>query len=128
MDMAFFRQLVSLQATYFVHWMVKSFHGTNTKKFLIFSRSYSLYENYFLMEWNAIDKRRVLTRGYRTKYSFINHSCNPNCQTKIINDQTIHLYAKTTIEPNHELLLDYREEPLPDDYLTNSAKRFLYNS
>ncbi|KAK9863723.1 hypothetical protein WJX84_008689, partial [Apatococcus fuscideae] len=48
---------------------------------------------------------------------FINHSCDPNCHTKIISvDGVKHIaiYAKRVIEPNEELFYDYKFEREPD--------------
>ncbi|KAK9838060.1 hypothetical protein WJX74_010862 [Apatococcus lobatus] len=48
---------------------------------------------------------------------FINHSCDPNCHTKIIivdGIKHIAIYAKRVIEPNEELFYDYKFEREPD--------------
>ena len=42
---------------------------------------------------------------------FLNHSCDPNCKTRIVNADGIHhvvIYAKRDIEPYEELTYDYR--------------------
>jgi hypothetical protein len=41
--------------------------------------------------------------------SFINHSCDPNCEA-IITDRKIFIHAKRTIEPGEELAYDYQYE------------------
>lgn len=41
--------------------------------------------------------------------SFINHSCEPNCEA-LIGGDTIHIYALRTIYPGEELLYDYQYE------------------
>jgi SET domain-containing protein len=41
--------------------------------------------------------------------SFINHSCEPNCEA-LIGGGTIHIYALQTIYPGTELLYDYQYE------------------
>lgn len=48
---------------------------------------------------------------------FINHSCNPNCFTKIISTegvQRIVVYAKRNIDPGEELCYDYKFPIEPD--------------
>jgi SET domain-containing protein len=45
--------------------------------------------------------------------SYINHSCEPNCEA-LITDGHIFIYAKETIEPGTELLYDYQYEPTDD--------------
>lgn len=41
--------------------------------------------------------------------SYINHSCEPNCEA-LIGGGTIHIYALRTIYPGEELLYDYQYE------------------
>jgi SET domain-containing protein len=41
--------------------------------------------------------------------SFINHSCEPNCEA-LIGGGTIHIYALRTIYPGEELVYDYQYE------------------
>ncbi len=41
--------------------------------------------------------------------SYINHSCDPNCEA-IISDKRIYIHAKRTIEPGEELAYDYQYE------------------
>lgn len=41
--------------------------------------------------------------------SFINHSCDPNCEA-IITGSKIHIHARRTIEPGEELAYDYQYE------------------
>ena len=41
--------------------------------------------------------------------SFINHSCDPNCEA-IIRDSRIYIYARRTIYPGTELAYDYQYE------------------
>lgn len=45
--------------------------------------------------------------------SFINHSCEPNCEA-LIGGGTIHIYALSTIYPGTELLYDYQYELTKD--------------
>lgn len=68
----------------------------------------------FTLEWNAITKNKLLVRPYRTKYSFINHSRTPNLEIKY---NPIRIVSIKNIIKNDELTLDYRKEPLPDDYI-----------
>jgi SET domain-containing protein len=51
--------------------------------------------------------------GNGTQY--INHSCEPNCTMRIINDHLI-FFAKRNIEAGEEILLDYEWSWHPDDY------------
>lgn len=46
--------------------------------------------------------------------SFINHSCEPNCEA-VITDKRIHIHALTTIEPGTELAYDYQYERTGDN-------------
>ena len=46
--------------------------------------------------------------------SFINHSCDPNCEA-IITDKRIFIHAKRTIEPGSELAYDYQYERTGDN-------------
>ena len=45
--------------------------------------------------------------------SFINHSCEPNCEA-LIGGGTIHIYALRTIYPGTELVYDYQYELTKD--------------
>ncbi|WP_419770582.1 MAG: SET domain-containing protein-lysine N-methyltransferase [Candidatus Marinarcus sp.] len=78
---------------------------------------WDLHKEYdFTLEWNAITKNILLVRPYRTKYSFINHSREPNLE---IHYNPLRIITKKSIKLNEELTLDYRKEPLPDEYITN---------
>lgn len=44
---------------------------------------------------------------------YINHSCKPNCETKIIQGK-IYIYAKKSIKPEEELFYDYGKEYVND--------------
>ena len=46
--------------------------------------------------------------------SFINHSCEPNCEA-VITDKRIYIQALTTIEPGTELAYDYQYERTGDN-------------
>lgn len=71
-------------------------------------------------EWNALDSGCLLVRPYRTKYSYINHSRTPNIE--VSGNQIVTL---RDIRINEELTLDYRNEPLPDDYLAEHGATYL---
>ena len=73
-----------------------------------------------LVEWNAMPDSMLLVRPYRTKYSFMNHSRQPNCEVN--NGQIIALHD---IYNSEELTLDYRKEPLSDEYLTGHGATYL---
>jgi len=78
-------------------------------------------EEYFFMEWNALDTKTLLVRPFRTKYSYINHSKTPNVKVLSFPHRII---ALKDIEIGEELTIDYNDEPLRDDYFT-SEKEFL---
>ena len=46
--------------------------------------------------------------------SFINHSCDPNCEA-IITGKKIYIHARRTIEPGEELTYDYQYERTGDN-------------
>lgn len=75
------------------------------------------YNNYLFMEWNAINEHTLMIRPFRTKYSFINHSKNPNLTMR---RYPITLMAMKNIKSGEELTLDYRKEPLSEKYLNNA--------
>ena len=45
---------------------------------------------------------------------FINHSCEPNCES-VIENRRVFIEALRTIEPGEELTYDYQIEREPDD-------------
>lgn len=73
-------------------------------------------------EWNAISDNKLLVRPYRTKYSYINHSRQPNL---LILYNPIRVVADEDIPKNTELSLDYRSESLNKEYLENQGKQYL---
>ena len=80
---------------------------------------WDLHKEYdFTLEWNAITKDTLLVRPYRTKYSFINHSRTPNLE---IQYNPLSIKTLRNILKNEELTLDYRKEPLPDEYIENKG-------
>jgi len=76
----------------------------------------------YIGEWNALPENMYLVRSDRTSYGFINHDRDPNCE---INSNTMNVMAKRDIEKNSELLLDYREEPLSQEYINKFGKNYL---
>jgi SET domain-containing protein len=60
----------------------------------------------------TLDKKTVIDGAIAhggSDASFINHSCDPNCEA-VITDKRIFIYAKRTIEPGSELAYDYQYE------------------
>lgn len=76
----------------------------------------------FTGEWNALLNNLYLARKDRTSYGFINHSRKPNCK---IDASTMKIIAKSDISKNTELSLDYREEPLPEEYINKFGRIYL---
>ncbi len=72
------------------------------------------YDQYFFMEWNALDETTLLVRSLRTKYSYINHDRHPNTQLK---KYPLRIVAVHDIKRDTEITLDYRCEPLHPDYI-----------
>lgn len=81
------------------------------------------YDKYFFMEWNALSENILLVRSLRTKYSYINHSIEPN--VKVIY-KPLRIITIRDIEKDEELTIDYRNEPLSSIYLKSKSKGFLY--
>lgn len=60
----------------------------------------------------TLDSKTVIDGALRTgggDASFINHSCEPNCEA-VITDKRIFIHALQTIEPGTELAYDYQYE------------------
>jgi SET domain-containing protein len=68
-----------------------------------------------LMEWNSLEQDVLLLRPFRTKYSFINHSRKPNVMLN--KHPVITLVSVKDIREGEEITIDYRNEPLNDDYI-----------
>lgn len=83
---------------------------------------FGIYKNYIFMEWNALDKKTLLVRPFRTKYSYINHSEEPNVEIKY---NPIRIETIREIIKDEEILINYKNEPLNDDYLHGYGKSFL---
>lgn len=61
-----------------------------------------------------LDDNTVLDAGtVHNESRYINHSCEPNCQS-LIDKGHIHIYALRTIEPGEELTYDYAYERTPE--------------
>lgn len=80
----------------------------------------NIYGNNHIMfrEWNALSQNTLLVRIVRTKYGFINHSKSPNL---IIKYDPIRVVALREIKSGEELTLDYRCEPLSEEYIKRST-------
>lgn len=76
-------------------------------------------------EWNALSPETLLVRPFRTKYSFINHSRTPNCAVLPGPSGFPRVLALAAIPEGAELVLDYRQEPLPPEYFSNPANAYL---
>ncbi len=62
-----------------------------------------------------VDARTVIDAGAGGNDArFINHSCNPNCET-VIETKRVYIEATRTIEPGEELSYDYQLARSPDD-------------
>ena len=79
-------------------------------------------EQYFFMEWNLLDIDTLLVRPFRTKYSYINHSREPNLK---LDQASLSVFARREIKAEEELTLDYRDEPLPEKYKMGYGRSFL---
>ena len=62
-----------------------------------------------------VDARTVIDAGAGgNEARFINHSCNPNCET-VIEAKRVYIEAIRTIKPGEELSYDYQLARSPDD-------------
>lgn len=75
-------------------------------------------------EWNALPADRLLVRPYRTKYFYINHSRLPNLVIRQDGDALTIVVART-IGRDEEMTLDYRQEPLPREYIEAHGHTYL---
>lgn len=73
-------------------------------------------------EWNALAEDRLLVRPIRTKYGFINHAPDPNCE---LVDEGRVIRALRDVPAGTELTLDYTAQPLPPAYLADPRADFL---
>lgn len=84
---------------------------------------WDVYNGYAQLEdeWNAVPGG-VMLRTFRTKYYFINHSRTPNLQ---VQRDPLRIVTRQPIGAGQELSLDYREEPLSDEYLQGHGATYL---
>ena len=80
---------------------------------------------FFFMEWNALPGDRLLARPFRTQYSYINHSTEPNVRIEPLPCGGLSLVISRDIEPGGEFFLDYRLEPLPRGYFESPYSGYL---
>ncbi len=78
------------------------------------TQPYGEHGDNLFVEWNALSPEVLLIRPFRTKYSFINHSRNPN--VCLLRDP-LRVVATRAVAAGEELTLDYRREPLRKEYL-----------
>ena len=78
--------------------------------------------SYLFMECNYLADDYLLVRPLRTKYSYINHSFFPNA---LIKNDPLRLVSISNILLGDELTIDYRNEPLSEEYLSRPDKHFL---
>lgn len=78
--------------------------------------------DYLFLEWNALAPDTLLVRAFRTKYSYINHARQPNVELR---SRPLEVVALRDIAQGEELLLDYRKEPLNEEYLTGHGSTYL---
>jgi len=86
--------------------------------------------HFFFMEWNALPDDMLLARPFRTFYSFINHSPNPNLKVSFDGlapcmGNCLSLIILRDIQPDEEFTLDYRLEPLPRGYFETPYSGYL---
>ena len=55
---------------------------------------------------------------------FINHSCDPNCESRMDANKRVWIYATRTIEPGEELAYDYRLQLNPGEKLLDEIAEF----
>lgn len=80
-----------------------------------------------LIECNGINGK-ILARGYRTHYSYINHGEEPNVHLVSEEGHPLMVRAMRDIAAGEEFIIDYRKENLPlvgfsPDTLETLAKR-----
>ncbi len=74
------------------------------------------------LEWNALDPSRLLVRGIRTSYGYINHSTPPNVA---IDDDGRTMRTCQAVAPGGELTMDYLAQPVPAGYRDSDEGRRL---
>lgn len=84
--------------------------------------------HFFFMEWNALPDDILLARPFRTSYSYINHSSEPNLKLSLVESNDglkLSLVVLRGIHPDEEITLDYRKEPLPRGYFETPYSGYL---
>ena len=76
----------------------------------------------FSGEWNAIAGDVLVVRPFRTRYYYINHSREPNVQ---VIEAPLRILTLREIKHGEEILLDYRKEPLPEEYIKMHGSTYL---
>lgn len=76
----------------------------------------------FSGEWNAVSGDILVIRPFRTRYYYINHSRSPNLR---VAESPLRVVALRDIPAGEELLLDYRAEPLPAEYMKMHGSTYL---
>lgn len=74
------------------------------------------------MEWNCISPEFLLVRPFRTFYSLINHSRAPNL---FVSQNPLSIVVSLAIKKGDELFIDYRKEPLPENYFNSDENKYL---
>lgn len=74
------------------------------------------------LEWNALDPSRLLVRGIRTSYGYINHSATPNVA---IDDDGRTMRTCEAVAAGGEFTMDYLAQPVPAGYRESDEGRRL---
>jgi len=80
--------------------------------------------NNLLVECNGLSGK-VLARAYRTHYSWINHSSEPNVYLHQKGHAPLSLRTLRPIKAGEELVLDYSKETMPDVGYSERSKELL---
>ena len=76
----------------------------------------------FAGEWNATTGDILVVRPFRTKYFYINHNRKSNLR---VLENPLRIVTLQAIHTGEELLLDYRNEPLPKEYMKVHGSTYL---
>ena len=76
-------------------------------------------------EWNALPNNKILLRPYKTKYYYMNHSRTPNAKVLVNSDSQVCVLTMRDTLKDEEITLDYRKEPLPEEYLLTHGATYL---
>lgn len=74
------------------------------------------------LEWNALDPSRLLVRGIRTSYGYINHSARPNVA---IDADGRTMRTCEAVAAGAEFTMDYLAQPVPPGYRESDEGRRL---